>query len=379
MYPGGAFATGNALGWVQLVERMFTGGIARQMAGMVGAARRLSRATLALPLQEADQALTGHPAPWFRDWVRHEASQDYWASTDHRANTPRMPPVVHLQGGWHDCFLPGMLADYAALVAAGRQVRLLVGPWGARPRALHAPGAGRRAGLAGRRAARTAGAHRCTPVRHRGGPLAGHGRVAAPRTSRPPGSCIQPAGLSRTPHEGQVAPSRYRYDPADPTPTVGGTQAGMSVGTQDNRAVEARADVLTFTTAPLPDHVEAIGPVRVRLHARSANPNVDYFARLCDVDERGRSMNVCDGIVRLREPGDIRTVEVTLWPMAHRFKRGHRIRLQVSSGAHPRFGRNPGTGEPLATGTGLRASEHEIFHDHLRPSALFLPLTPGAS
>ncbi|MEU7004151.1 CocE/NonD family hydrolase [Nonomuraea sp. NPDC046570] len=69
MYPGGAFATDNALGWVQLVERMFTGGygITRQMVGMIGAARQLSRAALALPLQEADQALTGHPVPWFRD------------------------------------------------------------------------------------------------------------------------------------------------------------------------------------------------------------------------------------------------------------------------------------------------------------------------
>ncbi|MEV1179577.1 CocE/NonD family hydrolase [Nonomuraea sp. NPDC049784] len=154
---------------------------------------------------------------------------------------------------------------------------------------------------------------------------------------------------------------------------------GLSAGAKDNRAVEARADVLTFTTAPLSEDVEAVGPVRVRLYARSANPNVDYFARLCDVDARGRSINVCDGIVRLREPGDVRTVEIALWPMAHRFKRGHRIRLQVSSGAHPRFGRNPGTGQPLATGRDLRASDHEIFHDRQHPSALWLPLTPGAS
>ncbi|MEV0353550.1 CocE/NonD family hydrolase C-terminal non-catalytic domain-containing protein [Nonomuraea sp. NPDC050680] len=72
-------------------------------------------------------------------------------------------------------------------------------------------------------------------------------------------------------------------------------------------------------------------------------------------------------------------VEVALWPMAHRFRRGHRIRLQVSSDARPRFGRNPGTGEPLATGTGPRASEHEIFHDHQHLSALWLPLASGAS
>lgn len=115
------------------------------------------------------------------------------------------------------------------------------------------------------------------------------------------------------------------------------------------------------------------------LHARSANPYVDYFARLCDVDARGRSVNVCDGIVRLRDPGDIRVADIPLWPMAHRFRCGHRIRLQVSSGAHPRFGRNPGAGEPLATGTSLRTSKHEVFHDHQHASALWLPLTSGAS
>ncbi len=154
---------------------------------------------------------------------------------------------------------------------------------------------------------------------------------------------------------------------------------GLSAGAKDNRAIEGRADVLTFTTEPLAEAVEAVGPVRVTLHARSANPHVDYFARLCDVDTRGRSINVCDGIVRLRDPGDVRVADIVLWPMAHRFKRGHRVRLQVSSGAHPRFGRNPGTGEPLATGTSLRPSEHEIFHDHQHPSALWLPFTSGAS
>ncbi|TDE34397.1 CocE/NonD family hydrolase [Nonomuraea mesophila] len=380
MYPGGAFATGNALGWVQLVERMFTGGygITRQLAGLVGAARRLSRATLALPLQEADRALTGHAVPWFRDWVTHGPGEPYWASTDHRANTARMPPVVHLQGGWHDFFLPSMLADYAALAATGRQVRLLVGPWG------HGRGLYTRQGLTDALAmldAALLGRQAPSGVRLF---VTGAGRwIDAP--AWPPVHEATPwfltpdGGLSPTPHDGHSAPSRYRYNPADPTPTVGGTQVGLSAGAKDTRAVEARADVLTFTTAPLATDVEAVGPVRVRLHARSDNPNVDYFARLCDVDARGRSINVCDGIVRLRDPGDIRTVEIALWPMAHRFKRGNRIRLQVSSGAHPRFGRNPGSGEPLATGTGLRASEHEIFHDHHHLSALWLPLIPGLS
>lgn len=169
----------------------------------------------------------------------------------------------------------------------------------------------------------------------------------------------------------------------------------VSAGPKDNRAIEARADVLTFTTEPLAADVEAIGPVRVRLYARSSIPHVDYFARVCEVNPRGRSVNVCDGIVRMQAPsaalhdprgdgpgdgpGGVRVADIVLWPLAHRFRRGHRIRLQISSGAHPRFGRNPGTGEPLATGRSLHPSEHEIFHDHDHPSAVWLPITSGAS
>ncbi|MEV0831437.1 CocE/NonD family hydrolase C-terminal non-catalytic domain-containing protein [Nonomuraea rubra] len=84
-------------------------------------------------------------------------------------------------------------------------------------------------------------------------------------------------------------------------------------------------------------------------------------------------------IVRLSEPGDIRTADIQPWPLAHRFRRGHRIRLQISSGAHPRFGRDPGTGEPLAEAHELRPSLHEIFHDPDHPSALWLPVRPDVA
>ncbi|WP_263656517.1 CocE/NonD family hydrolase [Nonomuraea aurantiaca] len=132
MYPGGVFALGNALGWVQLVDTMFTSGFStvRQMLAALSAGRTLRRATLRLPVGEADRELTGHAVSWFREWIAHDPDDGYWARMDHRANAERMPPVVHLQGGWHDFFLSSMLDDHAALQAAGRKVRLLVGPWG---------------------------------------------------------------------------------------------------------------------------------------------------------------------------------------------------------------------------------------------------------
>lgn len=104
-------------------------------------------------------------------------------------------------------------------------------------------------------------------------------------------------------------------------------------------------------------------------------PYIDLHARLWDVTPGGRSINISDGIVRLTDaaPDAPRPVEFALWPVAHAFRRGHRIRLQVSGGAHPRYGRNLGTTEPFATSTRLQASDRTVFHDARHPSAVWLP------
>ena len=124
-----------------------------------------------------------------------------------------------------------------------------------------------------------------------------------------------------------------------------------------------------------------VGPLRAELHVRSTLENTDFFVRLCDVSPRGRSKNLSDGIVRLR-PGDVITagdgsfsVRISMWPTANTFKRGHRIRLQVSSGAHPLFIRNTGSGEPLARATRLAVADQEIFHDGEHPSSIVLPVS----
>ena len=94
-------------------------------------------------------------------------------------------------------------------------------------------------------------------------------------------------------------------------------------------------------------------------------------------------MNVCDGILRLfpgQPVSDIdgcRKIVVELWPTAYQFKRGHCIRVQVSSGAFPRFARNLGTGEPLRTGTAMRAADQQVIHDNAHPSAIILPIVPA--
>jgi uncharacterized protein len=141
--------------------------------------------------------------------------------------------------------------------------------------------------------------------------------------------------------------------------------------------------VLTYTSAPLPADLEVIGEVAADLYVRSSREHTDFFARLCDVGPSGVSVNICDALLRLApgrpapEPDGTVRVQFPLWPAAHRFRRGHRVRLQVSSGAHPRYARNTGSGEPLATATTLLTAHQQVHHDPQHPSAVILPAGTG--
>ena len=160
---------------------------------------------------------------------------------------------------------------------------------------------------------------------------------------------------------------------------MGGQLLTGQAGAADNRALEARPDVLVYTGAPLTADLDVIGPVSARVRVRASGGHFDLFARLCDVDPRGRSRNVCDGIMRCGavSPGSVVPVTVPMSATAHRFGAGHRLRLQISGGAHPRFARNTGSGEPPATAARLVAVNLQIVHDTADPCVLLLPVHPG--
>ena len=130
--------------------------------------------------------------------------------------------------------------------------------------------------------------------------------------------------------------------------------------------------------------IEAIGYVSVELWVRAGLLHFDVFARVCDVDPAGVSRNVCDALTgvapdRYEQAADgTWRVRFRLWPMGHRFAPGHRVRLLIASGAHPRYARNPGTGEDPAAATAatMRPVDIEVLHDAAHPSALVLPAQP---
>ena len=369
------FSLETPFGWGVLVA-----GIERRWAMLRGAlqAKKTRRALNTLPLNRADVAAIGHRSDYIQDILAHDADDPHWARLDHRHRVAEVTVPVSSIGGWYDIFLPGQLRDFKVLQEAGRPARLTVGPW--THIALTNTGVLEAVefGLAHARGEQPP--HR-SPVR-----LFVSGEEAwRDFDSWPPSGYtaqrfhLQPDGALSSEPARESAPDRYRYDPADPTPAVGGVRMVVGdSGRVDNTALEARADVLTYTTAALDQDVEVIGEVSAEIWFRSSLPYADVFVRLCDVDPRGRSYNVCDGLTSLSDADEIARATIRLWPTAHRFQRGHRIRIQVSSGAFPRYARNLGTGEPLATAITLRAADQAVYHDPTHPSAVILPARSSA-
>ena len=369
------FSLETPFGWgVMVAGQERRGALLR---GLVSA-RRTRRAMLTLPLAEADVAALGHRLDYLQDILAQRPDQPRWAGIDQRHRVAGTSAPVSSIGGWFDIFLPGQLRDFRLLQEAGRPARLTIGPW------THTSADGtvlREAIEFGLAHARGEQLPERPPVR-----LFVMGEEAWRNFASwpPPGYPsqhfhLQPGGGLATEEPAEAEPSRYRYDPADPTPARGGARMGDRRGRVNNAALEARADVLTFTTPQLDQDVEVIGEVSAEIWFRSSLRYADVFVRLCDVDPRGRSYNVCDGLISLSEADTLIKATVRLWATAHRFKSGHRIRVQVSSGAFPRFARNPGTGEPRATATSLHAADQAVHHDPAHPSAIILPVASSAA
>lgn len=216
--------------------------------------------------------------------------------------------------------------------------------------------------------------------------------------------------LSRDP-PGSSPPTRYTFDPRHPVPTIGGNISSfgpvVSVGAQDQRCTKeswlctdtlplaARPDVLVFQTQPLAQDVEVTGPLVVKLWAGSDAPDTDFTAKLVDVYPPSRDfpsgleINIADGIIRARyrdslsrarmmKKGEAYEFNIELYSTALVFRRGHRIRVDVSSSNFPRFDVNPGTGEPLDDNRRWRIAENVIYHDARHPSRIILPIVPSS-
>jgi hypothetical protein len=384
IFPDGAFDLGLAIRWISLLRGQYRYLSRPWLAGKIlwDAELDLRRASRRMPISAADAAMKGGAETYYGDWMReslrdHALRERFTYRVHKRVGAP-----VHLMSGWYDFFLRGTLRDYAALTAEGHTPHLTVGPWahfshiflmlemlapGVRWFDAHLRGLGQ---------------PRRLPVRlYVMGLNQWREYPAFPPPSTPQTWYLGSGGrLNEWAEDAPV--DHLHYDPSHPTPIRGGNQFAPLAGVVDNRRWERREDVLSYTSSLLDRPLEIIGAPQLRLNVRTSSPDADIYVRLCDVHPDGRSLNVCDGFLRCTaETGDClpdgsRLIALDLWSTAYRFARGHRLRLTLAGGAHPRWSRHTGTHNPF-TDTSLCPVDYTIFHDGAHVSMLTLPVTDG--
>jgi uncharacterized protein len=195
-------------------------------------------------------------------------------------------------------------------------------------------------------------------------------------------------GLTTKAPTDPASKTSYRFDPANPVPTVGGANLTFERGPMDQRAIPARQDYLRFQTPVLDNDVVIAGPVKVELSAATDGHDTDFVAKLVDVYPDGYEAIVLDAPIRTRfrngrmpddvkmmTPGAPEELVIDLWGTAITFEKGHRIALHVTSSNSPRFELNPNTGEaPGSNKLKPRVATNTVYHDAAHPSAVVLPV-----
>ncbi len=244
-----------------------------------------------------------------------------------------------------------------------------------------------------------------------------HGGYWRSETTWPiPGTALTPfyfhpdGALRPEPPSEEIPPTTYTYDPTDPVPTIGGAFSSTSPVFEPGAyhqaeredlygsvppylPLKARRDVVVFQTDPLEEPVEVVGPIEIEIYVSSTAVDTDFTAKLVDVYPpssdfpSGFEMNLTDGILRARyrnspstqellQPGKIYKLVIEPFPTANVFKKGHRIRVDISSSNFPRFDVNPNTGEPLGRQRSMATADNFIYHDTSHLSRVVLPLVP---
>jgi uncharacterized protein len=351
---------------------------------------------------------------WLRnygEWLAHPDRDDFWRATAIKEHYDRIDvPAVHI-AGWNDIFLKGSLENFVGLRSgaasehARQEQRLIVTPWGHDPPQEFVGDV--LLGPAGNPLNVNLGLTQLEFFDHhlKGEPA---DEVAPVRIfimganewrdeaewplarAVPTRLYLRANGALSREAPADEQPDKFSYDPRDPVPTVGGSTylpgSGFFTGPRDRRALEQRSDVLVYTSDPLHDDLQVIGPVKATLSVATSVPDTDFTGALVDVRPDGRAMGVVDGILRLRyrqgldrqvlaQPGQIYEIEVDLVATANVFKAGHRIRVEVSSSNFPRFDRNPNNGGVIAEATvsDLATARQRVFHDRDRASFITLP------
>jgi uncharacterized protein len=422
-YQGGAFE--------QWFNESWTSGLAqdtlnRSVSQQTNALHGISKLPLTeyplfpLPKSSSENELLRSLAPYFLDWLSHPSYDDYWkriAIEEHYGNI-RVPSLT--VAAWYDIFLGGSLRNYIGLkehaadenARDGQRLLVTIGGHAGSSQKIGDVDFGPAAPfdedavtldwydhLFKNAANKFAGPKR-VQIFVMGSnqwrdeddwPLARARDTKYFLHSAGKANTATGDGLLSTAAPQSENADKFTYDPANPAPTIGGPLCcdsnHLQPGPRDQKEVEARQDVLVYSTPALADDVEVTGPVRVELFAKSSTTDTDFTAKLVDVGPDGFAQNMTEGIVRGRyrnsqqtpdpmKPGETYMFTIDLWSTSNVFRRGHRLRLEISSSNFPRFDRNTNTGDDLAHPTRLASAVNTILHDKEHPSALILPIVP---
>jgi uncharacterized protein len=372
-----------------------------------------------LPLNTMQQRVGRH-AKFYDDWLAHPDYDDYWKPLNAEEVFDKVTIPVHTFGGWFDIFSQGTLRGYVGMSHKGGSEKartgsnLVIGPWGHGPsQKFGAIDFGPTAnvdplplqlrwydywlkgidnGLASEPPVKLFVMGRNQWAYEREYPIA--------RTQYRPfyfnsnGQANTAAGDGRLswtkPADVSIA-DRFKYDPANPVPSLGGNNCcgtPTPTGPQDQRPIEKRPDVLVYTSDVLQEELEVTGPVKVVLFASTDAVDTDFVAKLVDVYPDGTSYNMAEGIVRARyreslskptllKPGQVYRFDIDLVGTSVAFLKGHRVRVQITSSHFPQFDRNPNTGAKFGTSAEVKAAEQSVYHDAERASHILLPVIPS--
>jgi putative CocE/NonD family hydrolase len=359
------------------------------------------RKLMFLPLIDMDKQFSGRENILWNDYIKHSSYDDYWKAIamaeGDRYKKIRIP--VYIMVGWRDYYADSSFAAFNALKQLGLspdvRIRVDDGGHSGRPdftesvRFLDYQLKGLDTGI-----------QKEPPIKI----LVRHGRWEQLGKWPPPEVrftkyYLSSPGGKRTgtltkQSPGDQSPTKYTYDPNDPVLTLGANGSHVypevpgliTDDSLDQRLNESRADVLVFTSAPLSGDTKITGPIEARIHAASSAKDTDFVVRLIDVYPDGRALNITEGIVRARfrkghasppsliSPGQIYEYTVKLLPMSVVFKKGHRIRVHLTSSCFPLWDRNPNTGNPIGMDAELQVAEQTIYHDREHTSHIVLPV-----
>ncbi|MSP11634.1 MAG: CocE/NonD family hydrolase [Chloroflexi bacterium] len=380
-----------------------------------------------LPLIDADVAAIGRPVPFYRDWLEHTTYDDYWRAINTEEKLDQVDVPVYQQAGWYDPYTEPMFRAWNGMRQKGysaqarKNQKIYVVPW-----THHIPESSRLGDLDFGPSAYVdlkdedlrwfdywlkgidTGIMDEPPIRifvmgdnawrfEQEWPLAR--TVFTPYYLHSHGKANSMFGDGTLTRDapGAEAEDRFDYDPANPVPTVGGNNSTWTwmkfaeepvrPGPIDQRPLERRDDVLVYTGPALEQDMEITGPLQAILYAATSARDTDFTVKLVDVYPEGQAIHLAEGILRgryrqgferedLLQPGEVAEYRIELASTSNVFKKGHRLRVEISSSNFPRFDRNLNTGEGIATGTRMQVAHQTVLHNSAYPSHIVLPVIP---